>query len=134
MTADEEIQRLLYTTLTGNGGIMALAAGVYDHVPTKPYGSKTAYISFGASDSNEDDADCISGREITQQIDIWSKAPGILECKNLTTLVRKAVHRQSLELAEHALVDSWVFLDRVIPNPGADHHGVVQVTFLVEEK
>jgi len=120
---------------------MAIAHKVYDHVPSKPFGpvlpdgstAKTAYISFGPVDSVEDDAECITGVETTQQIDVWSKAPGSLECKTLTDLVRAALHRQSLTLSEHALVDTWVELTRVFPDPGGDHHGVVQVRCIVEE-
>lgn len=133
MTSAEELQRLLYATLKADGGVMAIANNVYDHVPADPFGVKTAYISFGPIDSVEDDAECIAGVETTQQIDVWSKAPGALECKKLTDLVRKALHRQSLTLSEHALVDTWVELTRVFPDPGGDHHGVVQVRCIIEE-
>jgi len=133
MTSAEELQRLFYTTLTGNAAIMAIANNVYDHVPTSPYGSKTAYISFGGYDASPDDADCIDGIRATLQVDIWSRTPGTVECKTLTDLVRKALNHQSLALSEHALVDTRVEIWRVIPNPGSDHHGVVQVSVLIEE-
>lgn len=133
MTSSEEIQRLLYATLTGTPAIMALSHRVYEHVPADPFGSKTAYISFGPIDTVEDDAECITGIEHTIQLDVWSKTPGQLECKALTDLVRKALHRQSLSISENALVDTWVELTRVFVDPGGDHHGVVQVRCMVEE-
>lgn len=133
MQSSEEFQRLVYSTLTADSAIMALAYRVYDHVPESPYGTKTAYISFGPYDVNQDDAECIDGIEATLQIDVWSKAPGTVECKTLTDLVRKALHHKSLSLSEHALVDTRVELWRVIPNSGGEHHGVVHVTALIEE-
>jgi hypothetical protein len=131
---EEELQRLFHSTLAGNGAIMAIANKVYDRVPDKPYGAKTAYISFGPVSGSEDDADCIVGSEITMQIDVWSKADGAVEAKRLTNLVRKALHHKSLELNDNALVDTHVALWRVFRDQdGITTHGVVTVTCLVEE-
>ena len=137
MTSGEELQRLYHATLTGTPTIMALANAVYDSIPTNPFGDKTAYISFGPSDSTEDDPECdgvAAGVEITQQIDIWSRKPGSIEAKTLTDLVRKALHEKSLELSDNALVDTYVSISRVMRDPdGLTTHGVVQVTAMVEE-
>lgn len=133
MTSSEELQRLIYNTLTADAAIMALAHRVYEHVDGKPFGNKTAYISFGPIDTVEDDADCIHGLVTTVQIDVWSKTPGQVECKTLTDLVRRALHHKSLALSEHALVDTHVPLTRVFPDPGGQHHGVVQVECMIEE-
>lgn len=134
MNSGEELQRLLFTTLTGDTAIMAIANGVYDKIPTAPFGAKTAYVSFGPMDANEDDSECISGLSVTVQLDVWSRAVGFLECRNLTDLVRKKLHRASLTLADNALVDINVTLTRVFRDPdGITSHGVVQITCLVEE-
>lgn len=130
-----ELQGLVYQTLTANTSIMALANGVYDNVPANPFGaSKTAYISIGPADAHEDEADCVIGLESTIQIDVWSRAVGAVECKKIVDLVRRAFNHQSLTLTENALVDVKVELTRVFPDPdGQTHHGVVQITFLIEE-
>jgi len=134
MNSGEELQRLLVATLKGDAPIMAIANNVYDQIPTSPFGSKTAYISLGPVDSVEDDADCITGVSVTAQLDIWSRAVGSLECKNLTDLVRKKLHRASLALSDNALVDIRVTLTRVFRDPdGITTHGVIQVTTMVEE-
>lgn len=134
MSSAAEFQKLIFDTLKANAAVMALANSVYDSIPTSPFGAKTAYISFGPVDTNEDDADCITGVETTLQIDVWSRAPGFVECKRLTDLVKKALHRKSLELSENALVDVWVPLVRVFRDPdGITSHGVVQVTAMIEE-
>lgn len=134
MSSSAELQKLVYDTLTGNAPIMEIANAVYDRVPTNPFGSKTAYISFGPEDSSEDDAECITGLEVTLQIDCWSRAVGSVECKRLTDLVRKALHRKTLVLTDYALVDVWVVLSRVFRDPdGTTTHGVIQATFMIEE-
>lgn len=134
MTSGEDLQRLYYTTLTGTPAIMALANGVYDKITTTPFGAKTAYISFGPTDSSEDDADCIYGQTVTMQIDVWSRAVGSLEAKTLTDLVRRALHRKSLELSDNALADTNVEATRVFRDPdGITTHGIVTVTALIEE-
>lgn len=133
MTSSEELQRLIKVTLEADINIMALAYRVYDHVPLSPFGPKNSYIAFGPIDTVEDDADCISGVETTLQVDIRSKKEGALECRALTDLVRKALHHKSLTMSENALVDTHVALTRVFPDPSKEHHGVVQVTCLIEE-
>jgi len=134
MTSSDELQKLLRDTLEATPGVMDLAYRVFDHVPAKPFGPKNSYISFGAFDTIEDDADCISGIVTTAQIDVWSAKEGALECRKLTDLVRRALHHKSLSLAEHALVDTHVPLTRVFPDPSGYHHGVVQVECTIEER
>lgn len=129
-----ELQKLLFTTLTGTAGIMALAGGVYDRVPADPYKTKTAYVSFGPSDVVDDSADCIISGEHTFQLDVWSKAVGQVEAKRLVDLIYGALHEQSLELTENALAEIRVDFRRVFVDPdGLTTHGVVTVTALIEE-
>jgi hypothetical protein len=133
-SSSAELQKLVFATLKANAAIMDIAHDVYDRVPASPFGTRSAYISFGPEDAREDDAEGISGREVTLQIDIWSRAPGFVECKRLTDLVRRALHHTSLEMADNALADMFVELTRVFRDgDGVTSHGVVQVTALIEE-
>ncbi|NRP70609.1 hypothetical protein ILFOPFJJ_01490 [Ensifer psoraleae] len=142
MSSAAELQKLYYDTLKADSAIMALAYGVYDRVPEKPFGpvdaagntEKTAYIVLGETDDVEDDAECITGLEKNTTIHVWSRAVGKVECKRLVDLVRKALHRRPLALTENALVDIWVDTTRVFSDPdGLSTHGVVQVRAVVEE-
>ena len=132
MTDLEDLQRALFATLSTDAAIAPLIGGVFDDVPEKPFGSTTAYISFGSLDGGEDDADCIDGDRYTVQIDVWSKAVGALECRSLTSMVKAALHRRQIALAEHALAGIWVELVRVFPDPSGIHHGVVHATCMIE--
>lgn len=132
--AETELQKLLFATLSGNAGIMAVTGGVYDRVPADPYKTKTAYVSFGPSDVVEDGADCISSGEHTIQLDVWSKAVGQVEAKRLVFLIYKALHEQELQLTENALAEIRVDFRRVFADPdGLTSHGVVTVTARIEE-
>lgn len=134
MTSTVELQRAYIAALKADPKIMALVGGVYDRVPAKPYKAKDAYISIGPETAVEDDAECITGIEVTTQIDVWTKAVGKVECKEVTDLVRKALHRKPLVLDGAALVDQWVTLTRIMDDPdGITKHGVVQITARIEE-
>jgi hypothetical protein len=130
-----EVQKLVLDTLKANSDVMALANNVYDNVPQSPFGTKTAYISFGPSDTHDDGSDdCAVNLQTTLQIDVWSIAVGAVECKKLVDLVRRAFTGKPFTLTENAFIDATVELARVMMDPdGATHHGVVQVSFLVEE-
>lgn len=135
-TSTLEVRDAIVDALKNVPAIMAIAAGIYDRPPPEPFGKtgKTAYVSLGAADTVEDDADCIAGLETTIQVDIWSRAPGRREGTELTDLVRRALHRQPLTIAGNAICDAWVVLTRILDDPdGKTTHGVVQATFRVEE-
>jgi hypothetical protein len=134
MSASAELQKLLFDTLRNDAAVMAIAGGVYDRVPASPYGTRTAYISFGPSDVVDDSAECISAGEHTFQLDVWSKAVGQVEAKRLVDLIYKALHEQDLTLTENALAEIRVDFRRVFLDPdGLTTHGVVTVTASIEE-
>ena len=113
---------------------MALVGGVYDNIPSNAYGSKTAIIKIGEADGHQEDADCATTVETTFTIHIFSIAVGKVECRKLMDLVRKAFNQQNLSLSENALIDQRISLYRdFTDSDGATQHGVVAVTFLVEE-
>lgn len=134
MSSAAELHKLVRDTLVGNTDIMALANNVFDAVPGSPFGSKTAYIVIGETDATPDDADCIDGVEANITLHVWSRAVGKVECKRLTDLVRRALHRAPLSMTDNALVQIEVEFVRVLTDPdGVTTHGVVQVSALIEE-
>lgn len=136
MSAQAELQKLILDTLKADAAVMALANGIYDRVPTSPWGSASinGYISFGPADVVEDDADCIIGGEHTFQIDCWSRQVGMVHAKRMVDAVKAALHEQELSLAQNALVDLRVTMRRVVPDPdGLTSHGIVMVAAMIEE-
>lgn len=134
VSPEYEIQVFIVTALKADASVMALAAGVYDVPPVEPYKTKTAYISIGSTDTVPDDADCIIGERHTVQIDIWSKAVGMPECKKLMTAVKRRLHMADDELAENGMADVNLVLARTLRDPdGVTSHGVLQFEFVVED-
>lgn len=129
-----ELQVLLYNTLKNNAALKALVDGVYDTVPADPFsGPQKAYISFGAMDMVPDDADCIDGEEHTVTIDVWSRQVGMPHCKKACDAVKKALHRQELQLPDNALAEIELGLLRVMRDPdGLTIHGSMQFRVAVE--
>ena len=129
-----DLQKLLYSTLSGTAEIMAQCGGVFDSVPSDPWKGKTAYISFGPSDVVDDGADCIASGIHTFQVDVWSKAVGKVQARRVVDMVYKALHEQELALSENALAEIRVDFRRVLMDPdGVTSHGVVMVTATIEE-
>lgn len=93
------------------------------------------FISFGASDTDRFDADCIPGRDETLQIDCWSREQSKLwPCKRLVNAVEAALHEAEGSLTAGALVSLNVTLSRCfIDRDGITAHGVVQVTAEIED-
>jgi hypothetical protein len=134
MGAQSELQKLLYDTLRATTAIMALVGGVYDRVPTDPYAGKNAYISFGPSDVVDDSADCSVSGTHSFQVDVWSKAVGQVEAKNIVDLIYRTLHEAELVLSVNALAEIRVDFRRVFTDSdGLTTHGVVSVTASIEE-
>ncbi|TBC01425.1 DUF3168 domain-containing protein [Rhizobium ruizarguesonis] len=134
MGAQAELQKLLYDTLRASTAIMALAGGVYDRVPADPYKDKTAYISFGPADVVDDGADCSVSGTHSFQLDVWSKAVGQVEAKNIVDLIYRTLHEAELALSVNALAEIRVDFRRVFTDSdGLTTHGVASVTASIEE-
>lgn len=136
MSAQAELQKLILDTLEANTAVMELSNGVYDRVPSSPWGpdSINGYVSFGPADVVEDDADCIRGGEHTVQIDCWSRQVGMVHAKRMVDAVKAALHERELSMAQNALVEMRVTMRRVFPDPdGLTSHGIVIVSAAIEE-
>jgi len=132
-----ELQKLLYDTLTGDTNVMALADGVYDRVPPEPWaGPNKGYVSFGAADVINEDAECLTTGLHTVQIDCWSRQVGSVHCKRLVDAVYAVLHENSsLTLSVNALAQTRIILRQVFRDPdGLTTHGVIQVEASIEER
>jgi hypothetical protein len=100
VNVSEELQRYLYDHLRTVPEVLSLAGGrVYDRVPSTN-GQVTAqfpYVSFGPVNVIDDFADCVDGETHTIQLDVWSRAVGQGECKNIVDGIRKVLNRSQPE-------------------------------------
>ena len=127
------LQRLIFLRLTSFASLVAL---IGSRVVDPPRVDEVMpYVSFGPSDWQEDDADCIDGRIETIQIDVWSTAQdGQREAKAICDAVKEALHNYEADLGDHALASMRVPTVRVFRDPdGITTHGVIQVEAMIEE-
>lgn len=136
-SASVELQTVIYQRLVADAAIHALVADrIFDRRPDPSVGSTDfPCITFGPSDYVTDDADCITGRTETIQLDCWARAGGKLRpAREIADAVKKSLHGYEADLATNALVEMRVELVRAFADPdGLTAHGVVQVRCLVEE-
>lgn len=133
MSASAELQKAVYDRLAADAGVAAIVGTrIYDNVPAD---AATPYLSFGPSDYAPEDAECVTGRRETLQVDCWTRDQGRLRpARELADAVKTALHDAPLALANAALVEIEVTLVRVLQDPdGITGHGVIQATALIEE-
>lgn len=135
MSVGKELWDLVRGALKAENAVMALVTDVFDKVPSDPWKTKNAYISRGPVTGLPDDSECISGQEITMQIDVWSRKPDRWTVDDIISAMRRVLHEnEDLELPHYGLVEMRVTLTRVIDDPDPNTvHGLIQVTALIEE-
>jgi hypothetical protein len=141
MDAGTELLRTVFDRLKATADVTTFVQQrIYDYAPTDQNGQVSVpfpYITAGPSTGIPDDYDCITGEEITIQLDIWSSGAGeaasSAQCRKICDAVKRAIHNVDLPLTVNALVTLQWELTRVFPdrNP-AIKHGVVQFTATIE--
>lgn len=133
MSITEAVQRALVSTMRADPALQALVdTRVFDDVPVS---ADHPYVSLGPEDWRPIDDDCLSGDDGFVQIDVWSRAPGRVECKRITDRIARLFQGALLELeAPYVAVSVRVVLKRVLGDPDAGtRHGVLQLEVLTEE-
>nr|DAE48857.1 MAG TPA: hypothetical protein [Caudoviricetes sp.] len=127
-----EFQGQIVALLKASTELSALIGGrVYDRVPE---GVQFPYVSFGPSDEVSDDAECIDGFTVTMQLDAWSRAVGLPECRRITDAVRKALSVENIQLTDNALVTFNHVTTRIFRDPdGLTSHGAITFEAFVEQ-
>jgi len=99
-----QLQKVIVQRLKADGQVAAYVDGrIYDDVPADRE-VEFPYISIGAVAIRSRQADCLDLVEVTFQLDVWSRAPGMEELSEIAEAVRTALHDKDLELETHACV------------------------------
>ncbi|MFK3665103.1 DUF3168 domain-containing protein [Ochrobactrum teleogrylli] len=127
-----ELQKAVYDRLKSDPALSAVIDGrVYDTVPE---GAAFPYVSFGPFEELRDDAECITGFEITMQLDVWSRSVGFPECRQVGDLVRRAVLGADIELTDNRLVSINHRQTMTMRDPdGLTSHGIINFVAFVEQ-
>lgn len=131
MNVELELQGAIFAALQVNAAVTALVGTrIYDRVPDDRV---FPYVSFGPIDSIEDDVECITGFEIAQQMDVWSRQVGYPECKRIVDAVRGALHDVDLTLPSNGLVYFQCRQTRIFRDPdGLTSHGALSFEASIE--
>ena len=98
----ENLQRAIYSKLTGDASLMGLIDGVYaDVVQPLDAGSDVPfpYVTIGSDNLAPWDSKTFLGTEAFCQIDIWSRSNNFLEAKAIGSAITNALHQQPLEIS-----------------------------------
>lgn len=121
--------------LLADTGLMAKIDAVYEKAPDSPWKAKKAHIARGPVYGTDDSAECITGSEITLQLDIWSRNSSRLVCDDIVFAAKRAVETATIELPTYGLVDINTVLWRVIDDPDPlQQHGILQFAAMIEEE
>lgn len=97
-----ELQGLIVARLKGDATVSALVGSrIYDSIPA---GAVFPYVSMGPRDELSDDADCVTGFEISLQIDVWSREVGFPEVQRISDAVRKSLVEYEFPEMENPIV------------------------------
>ena len=130
-----EMQGAIVARLKADAAVTTLVAGrIYDSVPAN---ATFPYITLGPVDVIADDADCLTGLEVAQQIDCWSRAVGFPEVKKIVDAVRAALHDQesAMPLASNGMAFFEHRNTRIVRDPdGLTSHGILGFEAAIERR
>jgi hypothetical protein len=126
-----EVQRALYTKLSGDGVLMGMVTGVYDVVPQK---TALPYVVIGDGRANVEPADELTLTELQMQIEVWGDATGRKKVLTILNRIFSLMHMGTLTLAgyQHVLLRCEQ-ADTEIVEQGQNARGVLIVRAVVVE-
>lgn len=138
---DVELIRAVLDALRADAGMIELVgSAIFDRAPEQQQGQPpvpTDYVTVGPTTSIPADFDCLSGQEITFQLDGWSSgngdAYGSARVRKIAAAMIRRLHQAELVLADNALVSLELSLSRTLrDSDGVTNHASVQFTAIVE--
>jgi hypothetical protein len=134
MSASEALQLAVINVLKGNAALSEITGGEISQ--NAPDSFSKPYVTLGPSSFQSENADGLTAREETLQVDCWSEQGGNLaETKRMVDLVYATLHEADLALAEpYAASGAQVVLARSFLDPNqVTGHGVLQVSVYLED-
>ncbi|MDX0973537.1 DUF3168 domain-containing protein [Sinorhizobium medicae] len=126
-----ELQVAIVSRLKATAAVTALIGQrVYDSVPPD---AAFPYVTVGEGDETSDDVDCVTGFEIALDVDVWSRAVGFPEAKQISDTVRRALLDPEMTLPANALVYFRHRQTRFIRDPDGSSHAVLSFEAFAEQ-
>ncbi|MFZ0267765.1 DUF3168 domain-containing protein [Caulobacter sp.] len=123
------LQSAIVAALKASAAVTALVDDrIWDDVPDRP---QFPYISLGPDDPMDDHDTCIGGADTTMQVNVWSRAVGRVEAKQVVAAVIAALDAPLIVTGHnvngHRVERSFVQRDQAEPRT---KHGVVVMGYL----
>jgi hypothetical protein len=127
-TAQIALLASLYTELSNDSAVMAIATGVYDHVPqvARPEdNSRFPYVLIGDIRMDESDTDTETGFNAQATIHTWSRQEGRDEVLRLQGAIYTALHRVDIVITGYNVSTcQQEYSDSFTDPDGLTRHGV----------
>lgn len=132
MSFETAAQTAIFTALNGN-----ITANVYDDVPYLPDGAPRdsfPYVVIGDDSTVMFDTDDTTGKTITTELHIWSRYPGMKECKAIMGEIYGILHRATLSISGYNVIDCLNEFSEAMNDPdGETRHGVMRFRLTLQE-
>lgn len=126
------IQTAIYTRLTGDATLLALATGgVHDWVPE---GTNKPYVHIGETIATPRNAHDRFGRRAVTTIHVWSTEHGFSEVNTIKSRITELLDHQPLTVTGHDVVMCHFEFEQNLNDPDPEiRHGVIRFAITTEE-
>lgn len=131
MTASWALQTAIHAALIDDATLMALVAGVHDHVPE---GAAFPYVTIGEDAVDAFDGKTFRGAEHALSLHVWSRGRGRREAKAILARLRALLDQAALTVGGHALIDlRFVAEETALERDGLTYHGRARLRAVTQE-
>jgi hypothetical protein len=128
-----ELQRAVYTRLTGFSALTALIVGIYDDVPPDLDNGAFPFVTIGDDTDIPFNTHSSVGGEHTITIHVWSRYRGKSEVKNIQSQIYNALNRYALTVSGAVTVNcEQEFATSFLDADGITRHGAQRMRVLLD--
>ncbi len=134
-----ELQGAIVAAVRADDNLSVLIGGIFDRVQCgadglpvpSVWGGAQGYISFGPEDVLSDDAGCVGIDDVSIQLDVWSRKPGRVHCKQIMHELCRVM--RGIVTTENPIVSRSDPFQQIQRDPdGLTMHGIFRVEFGME--
>jgi hypothetical protein len=129
--ASTELQKTIFTVLSGDSQLGPLITGVYDF---PPQGTTFPYVTIGWGSETDWGTHTFQGQEHTLMIHTWSRATGRKQARTIMGHIYRILHEKRLSVSgQYMIIMRYEFSDIDIDPDSVTHHGVQRFRVLTKE-
>ena len=136
MSAETEIQKAVYTSLSGNATFAAKVAGIYDAAPQFADGGNAAnfpFVTIGSIAPAEYDTQSKTGFDAVIRMHSFSRSSAMRQVKEIQGAAYDVLHLGSLTMTGYRLVIMRRETSDVQRDSDGSFHGVCDYRALIEK-